>query len=58
MGRRATLLGALAIPRLASCQTMDAEQTTTLNAAVETVEPTPRELLLRSRGGGTQSGGA
>ena len=57
MDRRATLLGALALPLLgaAACRTVDAEQTTTLNAVVETVDPTSRELLLRGAGG-AQSG--
>ena len=55
MDRRATLLGALALPLLASCRSVDAEQTTTMNAVVETVDPTSRELLLRG-GGGEQSG--
>jgi hypothetical protein len=34
---------------------VDAEQTTTMNAVVETVDPTSREFLLRG-GGGEQSG--
>ena len=55
MDRRATLLGALALPLLASCRSVDAEQTTTVNAVVETVDPTSRELLLRGSGG-AQSG--
>jgi hypothetical protein len=55
MNRRATLLGALALPLLVSCRSVDAEQTTTVNAVVETVDPTSRELLLRG-GGGAQSG--
>jgi hypothetical protein len=55
MDRRATLLGALALPLLASCRSVDAEQTTTINAVVETVDPTSRELLLRGQGG-AQSG--
>ena len=58
MNRRATLLGAIALPLLASCRSVDsvdAEQTTTVNAVVETVDPASRELLLRG-GGGAQSG--
>ena len=39
MDRRATLLGALALPLLASCRSVDTEQTTTVNAVVETVDP-------------------
>jgi hypothetical protein len=55
MDRRATLLGILALPLLASCRSVDAEQTTTANGVVETVDPTSRELLLRGAGG-AQSG--
>jgi hypothetical protein len=55
MNRRATLLGALALPLLTSCRSVDAEETTTLNAVVETVDATSRELLLRGAGG-AQSG--
>ncbi|HWL79714.1 MAG TPA: hypothetical protein VNR89_02055 [Roseomonas sp.] len=55
MDRRAMLLGSLALPLLASCRSVDAEQTSTLNAVVETVDPVSRELLLRG-GGGAQSG--
>ena len=55
MDRRATLLGALALPLLASCRSVDTEQTTTVNAVVETVDPASRELLLRGSGG-AQSG--
>jgi hypothetical protein len=56
MNRRTTLLGVLTLPLLASCRSVDAEQTTTLNAVVETVDPSSREMLLRG-GGGAQSGG-
>src|SRR4051812_3730501 len=55
MDRRAMLFGALTVPLLVSCRSVDTEQTTTLNAVVETVDPTSRELLLRG-GGGAQSG--
>jgi hypothetical protein len=55
MDRRATLLGALALPLFASCRSVDAEETTTVNAVVETVDPTSRELLLRGAAG-AQSG--
>jgi len=57
MHRRTSLLGALALPLLASCRSpsVEAEQTSTMNAIVETVDPVSRELLLRS-GGGEQSG--
>jgi hypothetical protein len=39
----------------AACQSVDVEQTTTINAVVETVDPVSRELLLRGSGG-AQSG--
>src|SRR5215213_11482886 len=55
MNRRTTLLGGLVLPLLASCRSVDTEQTTTINAVVETVDPTLRELLLRGSGG-AQSG--
>jgi hypothetical protein len=55
MHRRTSLLGALAVPWLASCRSVDTEATHTLNAVIETVDPTSRELLLRG-GGGAQSG--
>jgi len=55
MNRRTTLLVGLVVPVLASCRSVDTEQTTTLNAVVETVDPASRELLLRG-GGGAQSG--
>ena len=51
MNRRATLLGALVLPLLSSCRSVDTEETTTLNAVVETVDATSRELLLRGAGG-------
>jgi hypothetical protein len=40
---------------VAACQSVDTEQTTTMNAVVETVDPVSRELLLRGSGG-AQSG--
>ena len=48
MDRRATLLGALALPLLgaAACRTVDAEQTTTLNAVVETVVEEQRIIRI------------
>src|SRR3954453_9065564 len=55
MKRRAVLLAAGCLPLIEACQSVDAEQTTTVNAVVETVDPTSRELLLRG-GGGAQSG--
>ena len=55
MRRRTTLLATLALPLFGSCRSVDAEQTTTMNAVVETADPTSRELLLRGSGG-AQSG--
>ena len=55
MNRRSILLGALALPLLAACQSVDVAQTTTINAVVETIDPTTREVLLRGQGG-AQSG--
>jgi len=55
MNRRTSLLGALALPFLASCRSIDTEETNTMNSVVETVDPVSRELLLRG-GGGAQSG--
>ena len=55
MNRRSTLLGMLALPLLASCQSVNTEQTTTIEAVVETIDPVAREILLRGNAGG-QSG--
>src|SRR3954469_21547128 len=55
MYRRAILLMPFVLPLVAACQSIDVQQTTTVNAVVETVDPTSRELLLRG-GGGAQSG--
>jgi hypothetical protein len=55
MNRRALLFAPLALPLLASCRSVDAEQTTTLVAVVETVDQTSREVLLRGQAG-AQSG--
>jgi hypothetical protein len=62
MNRRTLLLGACVLPALAACAsvntqqtTVNARQTTTANAVVETVDPVSRELLLRGDGG-SQSG--
>jgi hypothetical protein len=56
MKRRAILLSISCLSLVGACQSVDTEQTTTLNAVVETVDPVSRELLLRG-GGGAQSGG-
>ncbi|TCH98281.1 hypothetical protein EJV46_13935 [Roseococcus sp. SYP-B2431] len=53
MKRRTVLLGSFSA--LVACRSVDAEQTTTINAVVETVDPRSREILLRG-GGGAQSG--
>lgn len=55
MKRRDLLLiaGLAALP--AACHSVEAEQTTTTTAVVETVDPVSRELLLRGSGG-SQSG--
>jgi hypothetical protein len=55
MYRRALLLGACVLPTLAACASVNTQQTTTVNAVVETVDPVSRELLLRGDGG-SQSG--
>jgi hypothetical protein len=55
MKRRALLLSVCGLSLVGGCQSVDAEQTTTINAVVETVDPVSRELLLRG-GGGAQSG--
>lgn len=53
MTRRSILLGSVLL--VTACRSVDTEQTTTVNAVVETVDPTSRELLLRG-GGGAQTG--
>ena len=55
MNRRTLLLGACVLPALAACASVNTQQTTTVNAVVETVDPASRELLLRGDGG-SQSG--
>ena len=55
MRRRHVLLAVSCIPLLAACHSVEAEQTTTVTAVVETVDPISRELLLRGSGG-AQSG--
>jgi hypothetical protein len=55
MNRRALLFAPLALPLLASCRSVDAQQTTTLVGVVETVDQTSREVLLRGQAG-AQSG--
>ncbi|MGH8164932.1 MAG: hypothetical protein ACREP1_11435, partial [Rhodanobacteraceae bacterium] len=55
MNRRSIVLGALALPLLASCQSVQVQETSVVTGVVETVDPTSRELLLRGNGG-AQSG--
>ena len=55
MKRRKLLVSASWLLLVGACQSVDTEQTTTINAVVETVDPVSRELLLRGSGG-TQSG--
>lgn len=55
MNRRIVLLALGALPLLVSCQSVNVDQTTTINAVVETVDPGTRELLLRGSAG-AQSG--
>ena len=55
MKRRTLLLTGSWVSLVAACQSVDTEQTTTINAVVETVDPVSRELLLRGSGG-AQSG--
>ncbi len=55
MYRRSILLASVVLPLVAACQSLDAQQTTTMHGVVETVDPASRELLLRGDGG-AQSG--
>jgi hypothetical protein len=55
MHRRSILLASVILPLVVACQSVDVQQTTTMNGVVETVDPASRELLLRG-GGGAQSG--
>ncbi|MGH7213025.1 MAG: hypothetical protein ACREF1_16380 [Acetobacteraceae bacterium] len=55
MNRRTLILGACVLPTLAACASVNTEQTRTLQAVVETVDPVSRELLLRGDNG-SQSG--
>lgn len=55
MRRRTLLISALVLPALAACRTTEIDQTITLRAIVETVDPTAREVLLRGQDG-AQSG--
>lgn len=55
MNRRTLLLLGSALPGLAACASVDAEQTTTLVGVVETIDVPTREVLLRGQAG-AQSG--
>lgn len=55
MRRRSLLLAFGGLSLVGACASVDAEQTTTINAVVETVDPNSRELLLRGDSG-AQSG--
>ena len=47
MKRRLLVVGTALLPLLASCASVNTQQTTTINAVVETVDPVAREILLR-----------
>ena len=55
MQRRSLFLAFGGLSVLGACASVDTEQATTLNAVVETVDPTSRELLIRGDAG-SQSG--
>lgn len=55
MKRRTLTLGAWLLLAVTACASVDTEQTTTVNAVVETVDTGSRELLLRGDNG-SQSG--
>jgi hypothetical protein len=55
MNRRTLLQLTFTLPALAACQSVDAEQTTTLVGVIETVDVSSREVLVRGQAG-AQSG--
>jgi len=55
MNRRSLLLAFGGLSIVGACASVDTDQTTTINAVVETVDPNSRELLLRGDSG-AQSG--
>ena len=55
MNRRTLVIGVCLLPALVACASVNTQQTTTLNAVVESVDPGSRELLLRGDNG-AQSG--
>ena len=54
MHRRSFLLATGMLPVLGACASVNTQQTTTINAVVETVDPVAREILLRGDGGSQQ----
>lgn len=55
MKRRHLIIGSALLTVLSACASVNTQQTTTINAVVETVDPVAREILLRGDGG-SQSG--
>jgi hypothetical protein len=55
MNRRTLILNAALLPVLAACASVNTQQTTTINAVIETLDPSTRQILLRGNGG-AQSG--
>jgi type IV pilus biogenesis protein CpaD/CtpE len=51
MNRRSLLVSAGLLPLVVACASVDTQQTTTINAVVETVDPVTRQILLRGDGG-------
>ena len=56
MNRRSLLLAFGGLSIVGACASVDTDQTTTINAVVETVDPNSRELLLRGDSGRSQAG--
>src|ERR1700761_1744752 len=55
MYRRSILIASSLLPLMTACASVDTQQTTTINAVVETVDPVTRQILLRGDRG-SQSG--
>ncbi|HVZ08086.1 hypothetical protein [Rhodopila sp.] len=51
MNRRSFLIASGLLPVLAACASVDTQQTTTIHAVVESVDPVARQILLRGDGG-------
>ena len=47
MYRRSILIASSLLPLMTACASVDTQQTTTINAVVETVDPVTRQILLR-----------